>query len=298
MRSKIHGDAVKALEDLKNPSQHIERVVESYTSQQVAENRLRLRTSIDAVLWLTFQGYALRGRDESQGSLNRDSFLEMINILASYNKDVEAVLDKAPKNATYTSPQIQKEILHVIAAKVKKEIREEIGDRKFCLIVDEASDESKKKEKMAIVLRFVDKNGLIQERFFGLVHVSDTTALTLKQEIYSVLTENGLDVQNIRGQGYDGASNMRGEWHGLQALIMKDCPYAYYIHCLAHRLQLALVAEAKEVIPVDQFFIKLNMIINIVGASSKRKDELMIAQAANIKYMISIDEIETGSGLN
>ena len=56
------------------------------------------------------------------------------------------------------------------------------------------------------------------------------------------MSHNNLNIQNIRGQGYDGASNMRGEWNGLQALILKDCPYAYYIHCLAHGLQLALVA--------------------------------------------------------
>jgi hypothetical protein len=38
------------------------------------------------------------------------------------------------------------------------------------------------------------------------------------------------------GQGYDGASNMRGEWNGLQALFINDCPYAYYLHYLAHKL--------------------------------------------------------------
>ena len=34
---------------------------------------------------------------------------------------------------------------------------------------------------------------------------------------------------------------MRGMWNGLQALILNDCLYAYYIHCFAYRLQLALV---------------------------------------------------------
>ena len=58
--------------------------------------------------------------------------------------------------------------------------------------------------------------------------------MTLKDGIYSLLSHNNLNIQNIRGQGYDGASNIQGEWNGLQALILKDCPYAYYIHCLAH----------------------------------------------------------------
>jgi len=48
--------------------------------------------------------------------------------------------------------------------------------------------------------------------------------LTFKNKIANVLSQNGLDIQNIRGQGYDGASNMRGEWKGLQALFLNDCP--------------------------------------------------------------------------
>ena len=84
---------------------------------------------------------------------------------------------------------------------MKKAIREEIGDAKFCLIVDEARDESTK-EQMAIVIRFVDKDGFVRERFFGVVHVPDTTALTLKDKIYSILSHHSLDIQDIRGQGY------------------------------------------------------------------------------------------------
>jgi hypothetical protein len=55
--------------------------------------------------------------------------------------------------------------LHVIASKVQGKIREDIGDSKFCIIVDEAQDESKR-EQMAIVLRFVDKYDFIHKRFF------------------------------------------------------------------------------------------------------------------------------------
>ena len=188
---------------------------------------------------------------------------------------------------------IQKEILHVFSTKVKKAIREEIGDSKFCIIVDEARDESKR-EQMAIVLRYVDKAGFIRERFFDLVHVKDTSALTLKNEISDVLSQHCLDIQNIRGQGYDGASNMRGEWKGLQALFLNNCPYAYYVHCFAHRLQLALVAASREVLSVHLFFSNLNFIINVVGASCKRHDELQAAQAAEIAHLIAIDELETG----
>ncbi|PRQ51924.1 putative HAT dimerization domain, ribonuclease H-like domain-containing protein [Rosa chinensis] len=192
---------------------------------------------------------------------------------------------------------IQKEILQVIASKVRKKIREDVGDSKFCIIVDEARDESKR-EQMALVLRFVDGEGFIQERFFDLSHVKDTGAATLKNEICVILSRHSLDVQNIRGQGYDGASNMRGEWKGLQALFLNDCPYTYYVHCFAHRLQLALVAASREVIPVHNFFSHLSFVINVVVSSCKCHDELQDAQIEEIAHLLSIDELESGKGAN
>jgi hypothetical protein len=103
---------------------------------------------------------------------NQSNFIELIKLLATYNDDVSGlVLENAPKNAKYTSSKIQKEILHIIANKVGDMIRKEIGDAKFCILVDEARDESKR-EQMAIIMRFVDKYGFIIERFFHVVCMS------------------------------------------------------------------------------------------------------------------------------
>ncbi|XP_076945720.1 uncharacterized protein LOC143616910 [Bidens hawaiensis] len=132
---------------------------------------------------------------------------------------------------------------------------------------------------MAIVLRFVYAKGMIQERFLDLVHVTDTLSATLKTS-------------------YDGASNMRGKWNGLQALVCYECPYAYYAHCFAHRLQLALVFASREVIPTYKFFNKLVFTINVACASSKRHDELQKAKAEEIKMLLEMGEIKSGSGLN
>ena len=74
---------------------------------------------------------------------------------------------------------------------------------------------------------------------------------------------------------------MWGEWNGLQTLILKDCPYAYYVHCLVHH-----------------FFTKLTSVVNIIGASCKGNDELKCAQATDIEYMISIDELKSERKLN
>ncbi|CAN1787069.1 hypothetical protein LINPERHAP1_LOCUS17485 [Linum perenne] len=48
------------------------------------------------------------------------------------------------------------------------------------------------------------------ERFLGISHVFDTKALTLQKKIECMLVTHGLSLSRIRGQGYDGASNMKG----------------------------------------------------------------------------------------
>ena len=125
-----------------------------------------------------------------------------------------------------------------------RRIVEELGDDYYAILADESSDVSHK-EQLALCLRFVDKLGRPRAHFLGVVHVSDTTSLSLKKAIETLLVDHHLAVTQIRGQGYDGASNMRGEIKGLKTLIMKESPSAYYVHCFAHQLQLVLVAVAK-----------------------------------------------------
>ncbi|CAL9020865.1 unnamed protein product [Prunus brigantina] len=215
------------------------------------------------------------------------------------NVEVEkVVLENAPGNAKYIASTIQKEILNIFANKVRKKIREEVGeDGKFCILVNEALDESKK-EQMAIILRFVGRDGFIRERFFEIISVHDTNSSTLKTEICKVLGKHTLLVKNMHGQGYDGASNIRGQWNGLQALFLNDCPYAYYIHCFAHRLQLALNVAAKEVGVNWRFFSMLNNIVNFVGASAKRHSELKLSQKAEIQGLLKAGKLGMGTRAN
>ncbi|CAM8956601.1 unnamed protein product [Rhodiola kirilowii] len=151
---------------------------------------------------------------------------------------------------------------------------------------------------MAIILRFVDSKGLIRERFFKVINVVDTCSLTLKDQICRVHAEYDLKVEDICGQGYDDASNMRGQFNGLQALFLKECPYAYYVHCFAHRLQLSLNAAAKGVPNVWQFFSTLVTIVNFVDSSTKRHGMLKAYREAEILELVAASSLGTGSGMN
>lgn len=52
-------------------------------------------------------------------------------------------------------------------------------------------------------------------------------------------------MKNMRGQCYDGASNMAGARSGYNAIIKEVAPLAIYHHCAAHRLNLAIISACK-----------------------------------------------------
>ncbi|XP_076897485.1 uncharacterized protein LOC143550779 [Bidens hawaiensis] len=118
----------------------------------------------------------------------------------------------AKKNNKLTAPSIQKEIIDCFAKEVTKKLCEEFKDDVFGLLADESSDVSQK-EQMAIVVRYVDKRGVVKESLIGVAHVNNTSSATLKEAIVSLLSNNQLSIDKVRGQGYDGASNMRGKFN-------------------------------------------------------------------------------------
>ncbi|GKC58521.1 zinc finger MYM-type protein 1-like protein, partial [Tanacetum coccineum] len=223
--------------------------------------------------------------------------LSLYDLLASQNAETLKVVGRTPLNCQLKSPDIQKQICECFSEEVLDVIITEIEDDVFSLLVDESSDVSKT-EQMALVLRYVDKLGIVKERFAGVVHVDDTSSKTLKASIDTLFSQHKLSLKQVRGQGYDGASNMRGEFNGLKALILKDNSSAYYVHCFAHQLQLVIVAVAKHHEGFVKFFDKLIGVINVVSSSCKRKDMIRDNYKVRVEAEISEGVIEVGRGLN
>ncbi|XP_044426218.1 uncharacterized protein [Triticum aestivum] len=181
----VHNNATKAYHDFLNQQGHLGNVVAVGNERKTERNQLRVKVSIAAVKWLTSQSCAFRGHDETPESKNKGNFIELLKLLAEFNPEIaEVILENAPYSSKYTSHEIQQEILGIYAFKVRKHIREEIGNSKFSILVDETCDVAKR-EQMALVLRFVDEDRILQERFFDLIHVTNTKAATLKEVEYA-----------------------------------------------------------------------------------------------------------------
>ncbi|KAM3699538.1 hypothetical protein ACJW31_05G032600 [Castanea mollissima] len=135
----------------------------------------------------------------------------LLQFLGDHNESINEVMQNTWKNCKLTHHDIQKDM--------------DLDNGFFSILVDESRDISVK-EQMALVLRYVNKQGIIIER-----------------------------LSRLRGQGYDGASNMQGDIN------------AFYVHCFAHQLQLTLVAVAKNHINIADFFYVVSNLVTVVGGS-------------------------------
>uniref|UniRef100_A0A0A9E7R8 HAT C-terminal dimerisation domain-containing protein n=1 Tax=Arundo donax TaxID=35708 RepID=A0A0A9E7R8_ARUDO len=277
----------------KNQRQSISHVMTSGTKKKDDEYKGRMLVILGVVRFLLLQAHAFRGHEESSTSSNKGNFLELIEWYKAKDKDVAHLLH----HNQMTSPDIQKDLCKACAQKTTLAIIADLGDRHFSILVDEARDASIK-EQMDVVLRYVNSQGQVIERFLGLENVANTTSSSLKKALDGMFAFHGLSISRLRGQGYDGASNMRGEFHGLQRLILNENPYAFYIHCFAHQLQLVVVSVAKCCSSVFDFFHTSTLIVNTVNASCKRRDQLAKQHHENLVSQLENGEIFSGREKN
>ncbi|XP_055800379.1 uncharacterized protein LOC129869793 [Solanum dulcamara] len=296
--NSIHNQSKKKCQDLLRQRQSIQFAFERQSNQLKYGYWIRLSASVDVVRLLITQGFAFRGHDESKSSLSRGNFLEILSWYAKKcDKICDYVLEHAPKNDQMISPIIQKDIVSACKIETVKAILEELNGDYFALLVDESFDVSRK-EQMAIVFRYIDRKGFVMERLIDIVHVQDTSASSLKEAIVNLLAKHSLSPSSVRGQCYDGASNMQGEINGLKMLIRQESRSAHSIHCFAHQLQLTLVGVSKKCVEVGKLVVLVSNILNVLGSSFKRMDELRDSQKETIKEALDMGELTTGRGLN
>ncbi|KAG8645341.1 hypothetical protein MANES_10G056233v8 [Manihot esculenta] len=265
-----HSGCRMKVEQYYNQRGNVNQLLTRQTAAMEDDYRTRLSMVVSVARILLEEGLPFRGHDESAESLHRGNFLEHISWVCKREENVNKVMGKnAPGNNQLTSPTIQRDIIECCAMETRKIILNELGEKKFALLVDEARDCSVK-EQMSLVLRFVNDKGMVLERFLGLVHVNETSA------------KHDLSLAKLRGQGYDGAANMSGEFNGLKTLILKENKNAHYIHCFAHQLKLVVVTASHESESVGDFFETLSMIevlnqVEIGEISTGRVERVLLA---------------------
>ena len=111
----------------------------------------------------------------------------------------------------------------------------------FSILADEVTD-CPTKEQMSLVLCYVDRKREIQEQFVTFIHCdSGILGKAFKDTLVHYVTKDlQLDITKCRGQCYDGAANMAGQYSCLSTRLQQINPLALYIHYASHRLDLCV----------------------------------------------------------
>lgn len=91
-------------------------------------------------------------------------------------------------------------------------------------------------------------------------------------------------MSKLRGHSFDGASNMSGHLHGVQAQIRLMQPKSMYVHCVNHSLDLALQETASEIQIISNSLSLVKDCANNFRESAKRKQKLQ--QIADEIYLL------------
>ena len=233
----------------------ISRQINSSWETTIANNRHYIISILKILLYLSRQGIAIHAHRDDDSSTNQGNFLELLDLVAEHDTVLQHKIANIPRNATYTSPQIQNDLLHIIAGMVQSRIITDVRKAGIYSILADETKDCSKREQLSIVLRYVDlESATIHEQFLTYVEAKRMDAEGLATYILDMLQQHGLDPSKIVSQGYDGASVMSGHCTGMQQHIKHVAPQALYVHCYAHCLNLVLVDTAKTIPQASEFF--------------------------------------------
>ena len=235
--SSVHKVATEKLTARMSATPITSMVCDAQKKEQ-AENREAFVEVISTLRGLARGAVAIRGHHEMDGVLRL--------MLEEHSLSSPALKKWLQRSENFLSHDCQNELVEIMAKMVQRMVVDEIKEAPFFSVIADGTTDVSSREQFSVCLR-VMRNLEPIELFVGLYDAPHSDSETLFKVVLDVFQRLGLDVNQLRGHCFDGASNMSGRVAGLRAKLSELQPASVYIHCCNHALDLVLVEEAKRV---------------------------------------------------
>ncbi|KAK9744053.1 protein of unknown function (DUF4371) [Popillia japonica] len=172
-------------------------------------------------------------------------------------------------------------------------IVKKIEKSRFYSVLADVTTDISRIEQFSLCIRYVDKDedGMkLREDYLTFVPVHDLAWAALAGTLKETLVSLGLNLNNLRGQGHDGASAMTGSFRGVQSIIREEYPRTIYTHCASHCLNLCL-SDASKVTSIRNAFGTINEVCRFLRSAKRSnilKNRLKVLKEESNKNVSSL----------